>query len=84
VSPVSYELELPPGTNAHPVFHSSLHKAYKPESTGERTAQVPEAVSVDGQVEYVVCAVLDGRVSRGKKECLVHWAGYHTNDSTWE
>jgi Chromo (CHRromatin Organisation MOdifier) domain len=84
VSPVAYRLELPPGTNAHPVFHSSLLKAYKPDSTGERMAQVPEAVSIDGQVEYVVDAILDERVRRGKDEYLVHWAGYHTNDSTWE
>jgi Chromo (CHRromatin Organisation MOdifier) domain len=45
---------------------------------------VPEAVSVDGQVEYVVDAALDERVRRGKNEYLVHWAGYHTNDSIWE
>jgi hypothetical protein len=80
VSPVAYRLELTPGTNAHPVFHSSLLKVYKPDSTGELTAQVPEAVSVDGQVEYVVDAILDER--HGKREYLVHWAGYHTNDST--
>jgi Chromo (CHRromatin Organisation MOdifier) domain len=45
---------------------------------------VPEAVPVDGQMDYVVDVVLEERVSRGKKEYLVHWAGYHTNDSTWE
>jgi hypothetical protein len=73
-----------PGTNAHPVFHSSLLKADNPDSTGERTAQVPEAVSVDGQMEYVVDAALNERVRRGKKEYLVHLAGYHTNDSTLE
>jgi Chromo (CHRromatin Organisation MOdifier) domain len=84
VSPVAYQLELTPGTNAHPVFHSSLLKASKPDSTGERTTQVPEAVSVDGQVEYVVDAILDEQVRRGKREYLVHWAGHHTNDSTWE
>jgi hypothetical protein len=72
VSPVAYRLELPSGTNAHPAFHSSLLKAYKPDSTGERTAQVPEAASVDGQVEYVVDAILDDRVRRGKKEYLVY------------
>jgi hypothetical protein len=81
---VAYKLDLPVGTNAHPVFHSSLLKAYKPDSTGERSTPVPEAVSVDGQVEYIVEAVLDERVRRGKREYLVHWAGYHANDSTWE
>jgi Chromo (CHRromatin Organisation MOdifier) domain len=82
--PYPTDWNYPPGTNAHPVFHSSLLKSYKPGYTGERTAHVPEAVSVDGQVEYVVDAVLDERVRRGKKKYLVHWAGYHTNDSTWE
>jgi hypothetical protein len=67
VSPVAYKLELPPGTNAHPVFHSSLLKAYKADSTGERAVQVPDAVTVDGQVEYVKDAVLDDRVRRGRK-----------------
>jgi Chromo (CHRromatin Organisation MOdifier) domain len=57
---------------------------YKIDSTGERVSQVPEPISVDGQVDYIVDAVLDERVRRGKKEYLVHWAGYHTNDSTWE
>jgi hypothetical protein len=58
ISPVAYKLDLPLGTNAHPVFQSSLLKAYKPYSTGERSTLVPEAVSVDGQVEYIVEAVL--------------------------
>jgi hypothetical protein len=84
VSPAAYKLELLVGTNAHPVLHSSLLKAYKADSTGERTCPVPEAVSIDGQVEYVVDAILDERVRRGKKEYLVHWPGYLANDSTWE
>jgi hypothetical protein len=71
-------------TNAHPVFHSSLLKAYKADSTGERSSPVPEPVSVDGQVASVVDAVLDEPVRRGIKENLIYWAGYHANDLTWE
>jgi Integrase zinc binding domain len=67
VSPVAYKLELPQGTNAQPVFHSSLLKVYKIDSTIERVNQVPEPISVDGQVEYIVDSVLDERVRRGKK-----------------
>jgi hypothetical protein len=84
ISPAAYKLDLPVGTIAHPVFHSSLLKVYKPDSTGERSTSAPEDVSVDCQVEYIVEAVLDERVRRGKREYLVHWAGYHANDLTGE
>jgi hypothetical protein len=80
VSPVDYKLQLPPGTNTHPVFHSSLLRTYHADNTGERTQAIPEPVYVEGQVEYVVEKILQSRQRRGKAEYLVHWLGYHTND----
>jgi hypothetical protein len=70
VSSVAYRLELPPGTNAHLVFHSSLLKVYIPDATGEWTAQVPEAVSVDGQVEYVVDVLAPALLKLGNRTCV--------------
>jgi hypothetical protein len=65
VSPVAYELHLPPGTNAYPVFHASLLRPYNADSTGERGKAIPEPVCVEGQVEYVVEKVLQSRQRRG-------------------
>jgi hypothetical protein len=76
VSPVAYKLQLPRGTNAHPVFHSSLLRTYHEDNTGERTQAIPEPFCVEGQVEYVVEKILQSRQHRGKAEYLVHWQGY--------
>jgi Chromo (CHRromatin Organisation MOdifier) domain len=84
VSPVAYKLQLPPGTNAHPVFHSSLLRTYHADNTGERILAIPEPVCVEGHVEYVVEKILRSRQLRGRAEYLVHWQGCHTNDATWE
>jgi hypothetical protein len=54
VSPVAYEVRLPPGTNAHPVFYSSLLRSYNADSTVERSQAIPEPVCVEGQAEYVL------------------------------
>jgi Chromo (CHRromatin Organisation MOdifier) domain len=84
VSPVAYKLQLPDGTNAHPVFHSSLLRVYHPDSTGERTHAVPEPVRVDGQVEFAVEKITQERRKYDKLEYLVHWKGYPAHDATRE
>jgi hypothetical protein len=72
VSPVAYKLQLPEGTNAHPVFHSSLLRVYHRDSTGEQTHPVPEPVRVYGQVEFAVEETIQELRRNGKLEYLVH------------
>jgi Chromo (CHRromatin Organisation MOdifier) domain len=84
VSPVPYKLALPPGTNAHPVFHAGLLRPYFPDVTGHRIPKVPEPVVVNGQVEYLVETILDSRMVRNKTQYLVKWKGYPIYESTYE
>jgi Chromo (CHRromatin Organisation MOdifier) domain len=84
VSHFAYKLQLPAGTNAHPVFHSSLLRSYKADVTGKRVTIVPDPVQVEGQVEFVVESIIQDRRIRGKREFLVHWKGYSPHDATWE
>jgi Chromo (CHRromatin Organisation MOdifier) domain len=76
VSPVAYKLALPPGTNAHPVFHAGLLRPYFPDVTGHRISKASEPVVVNGQVEYLVETILDSRMGRNKTQYLVKWKGY--------
>jgi Chromo (CHRromatin Organisation MOdifier) domain len=76
VSSVAYKLSLPPGTNAHPVFHAGLLKPYFPDTTGHRIPESPEPVVVNGQIEYLVETILDSRIVRNKTQYLVKWNGY--------
>jgi hypothetical protein len=82
VSLVAYKHQLPEGTNAHPVFHSSLLRVYHPDSTGERTYPVPEPVRVDGQVEFAVEKIFQEWRRFSKLEYIVHWKGYPAHDTT--
>jgi Integrase zinc binding domain len=70
VSQVAFKLSLPPGTNAHPVFHAGLLKPYFPDATGHRIPESPEPVVVNGQIEYLVETILDTRMVRNKTQYL--------------
>jgi Chromo (CHRromatin Organisation MOdifier) domain len=83
VSPVAYRLELPPARMLIPSF------------TLPSSRRIRQTLLVNGRPSCLrlgllkvkwsmVDAILDERVRRGKKEYFVYWAGYHTNDSTWD
>jgi hypothetical protein len=92
LSPLTYELDLPPSLRIHPVFHISKlrpHRAserFDPHRPPPPSRPPPEVV--DQQEEYEVEAILDHRMSKWRnrmyKQYLVHWKGYPEWDSTWE
>ena len=94
VSPVAYELQLPPELKIHPVQHTEkLKPLQESESFAPHRSQVPlpppPEVLEDGQVEYEVERILDRRIHKMRNgltrtEYLVQWKGYPSYDATWE
>src|SRR5712671_2435736 len=86
ISPVVFQLDLPPSWRIHDVFHASLLTSYR-----ETTAYGPNFIKpppdlIDGEEEYEVEAVLNHRMfgRRRQVQYLIKWKGYPHSDNTWE
>jgi hypothetical protein len=86
VGDVAYELDLPPETRTHPVFHVSQLKP----KLGLACSALPQLPPIDdqGAIRPKPAQILDRR-SRPKNnraliEILVRWEGQTANDATWE
>ena len=84
VSPLAYEVDLPPGWKIHPVFHVSNLKRYarSPEFIRSETPPPPELV--DGEEEYKVEAILRHKGSGARRLYQVLWMGYPVTEASWE
>ena len=86
ISPVAYQLKLPPAWTIHPVFHASLLTPYcKTTKHGANYQQLPPEM-IDDQEEYEVEQVISHQYYGCKKtlQYLIHWKGYSAADNTWE
>src|SRR5712671_4139993 len=86
ISPVVFQLDLPPSWRIHDVFHTSLLTSYC-----ETTAYGPNFIKpppdlIDGEEEYEVEAVLNHHMfgRRRQVQYLIKWKGYPSSDNTWE
>jgi Chromo (CHRromatin Organisation MOdifier) domain len=86
VSPMVFQLTLPPQWHIHNVFHASLLMPYKEmEEHGDKFAQPPPEI-INGQEEYKVEQIMNSRrMGRARKlQYLLCWKGYsHAHDS-WQ
>jgi hypothetical protein len=92
VNAVAYKLELPASLQIHPVFHTSLLKAYEP----GRVQPPPPPEVIDDEFEWQVESILAHRDVQVKKkqnraktpvfkrQYLVKWLGYDEAHNTWE
>lgn len=86
VGEVSYKLQLPEGTNIHPVFHISQLKKH----VGHQAVPLPHVplVTPEGYIKTIPVAVLDRRIIQRNKtpvgQCLVQWESLAPDDATWE
>jgi hypothetical protein len=84
VSELNYELTLPTTMAIHPVFHVSLLYPCKDDPIEGRVLPPPPPVEVEGEEEYEVEEIIDGRLWRNKKQYLVKWEGYTSENNTWQ
>ena len=86
MSPVVYQLRLPPQWTIHPVFHASLLMPFEEtDQYGENFSRPPPDL-IDDREQYEVEAIRDHRRhGRGRKlQYLIKWKGYPESDNTWE
>ena len=86
VSPVMYQLQIPPTWIIHDVFHDSLLTPYYEMEQRETNHLWPPLDLVDREEEFEVENIFGychfGRVR--KLQYLIKWKGYPTTDSMWE
>jgi Chromo (CHRromatin Organisation MOdifier) domain len=86
VSPVMFQLELPPQWHIHNVFHASLLMPYKEtEEHGDNFAQPPLEL-IDRQEEYEVEQIMNSRHTghAQKLQYLLQWKGYSRAHDSWQ
>ena len=86
ISPVAYQLQLPPSWNIHPMFHASLLLPYrKTPSHSSNFSWLPPNL-IDSEEEYEVEQIkAHHNFGRSKHlQYLIKWKGYPESDNTWE
>src|SRR5882757_2425104 len=86
ISPVAFQLELPPSWRIHDVFHASLLTSFKETSAHGPNYSRPPPDLIDEDPEYEVEAIINHRFSgqRRRLQYLIKWKGYPHSDNTWE
>jgi hypothetical protein len=83
VSPVTYQIKLPPSMKIHNVFHVDLLIPYhETDAYGTAYPQPPPEL-IDGEEEYEVEEIIADRIHRHKQQYLVKWLGYPHSENSW-
>ncbi|CCO36844.1 Retrotransposable element Tf2 155 kDa protein type 1 [Rhizoctonia solani AG-1 IB] len=83
LSKLAYKLELPETLKIHNIFYAGLlSKVF--EDPGRPLLERPPPVTVEGEEEYIVEAILDNKRRGNKWWYLVKWEGYGPEHNSWE
>lgn len=81
----SYRLELPPAMRIKDVFDSNLLRLVPQSAQPGQIQPPPPPVTIMGEDEWEVEAVLDSRLFRGRTlQYKVSWVGYHQDDKWYD
>ena len=85
LSPITYQLELPPQWKIHDMFHVDLLTPYRETELHGPNFTRPPPDLIDGEEEYEVEEILQSRrFGRGHKvQYLVKWKGYPELENQW-
>ena len=85
LSPITYQLELPPQWKIHDVFHADLLTPYRETEFHRPNFMKPPPDLIDGEEEYKIEEVLQShKYGRGRKiQYLVKWKGYPDSENQW-
>jgi hypothetical protein len=86
ISPVAYQLALPPTLNIHNVFHASLLRPYHETDAHGPNYTRPPPELIDGEEEFEVEHIKQHCYHGRKKalQYLIKWEGYPSSNNTWE
>ena len=86
ISPVAYQIRLPPSWNIHNVFHASLLSPYHETTTHGPNFSQPPPDLIKGEEEYKVERIVSHRHHGWSRalQYLIKWKGYPKSDNTWE
>ena len=86
ISPVAYQLALPPSWTIHDVFHASLLSPFRHTAQRGQDFPRPPPEMVEGEAEFEVEAIKNHRLygRRRQLQYLIGWKGYPSADDTWE
>ena len=85
LSPITYQLELPPQWKIHDVFHADLLTPYRETELHGPNFTKPPPDLINGEEEYEIEEVLQScKYGRGRKiQYLVKWKGYPDSENQW-
>ena len=85
LSPITYQLELPPQWKIHDIFHVDLLTPYCETELHRPNFMKPPPDLINGEEEYKVKEILQlwkfGR--KRKVQYLIKWKGYPDSESQW-
>ena len=86
ISPVVYQLRLPPAWKMFNTFHAALLSPYKEMEEHRANFTEPPPDLIDDHKEYEVKEVLDTRLYGWwkKHQYLIKWKGYTDAHNSWE
>ena len=85
LSPITYQLELPPQWKIHDVFHVDLLTPYRETELHRPNFMKPPPDLIDGEEEYEVKEILQSwKFGRQRKvQYLIKWKGYPDLENQW-